>query len=114
MENLICPPNITHDSSKELFELYFVFACIWAYGSALYHDGTIDHRGEFSKWFLSEFKSVKFPSVNIFDFYVDNETSEMVPWTQLVPKFELDPDLPLQSVLVHNSGNGILNPHHIN
>ena len=104
LENLIAPPNITHDSSKELFELYFVFACIWAYGSALYHDGTIDHRGEFSKWFLSEFKSVKFPSVNIFDYFVDHETSEMSPWTSLVPKFELDPDLPLQSVLVHTSG----------
>jgi hypothetical protein len=24
--------------------MYFVFACIWAYGSALYYDGTVDHR----------------------------------------------------------------------
>ena len=101
---LISPPNITADSPKELYELYFVFACIWAYGAALFHDGTVDHRGEFSKWWLSEFKSVKFPPGNVFDFYVDKETCEMVPWSTLVPKFELDPDLPLQAVMVHTSG----------
>ena len=104
LECLINPTNITSESPKDLYELYFVFACIWAYGSALFHDGTIDHRGEFSKWWLSEFKSVKFPPGSVFDFLVDNFNAEMVPWTTLVPKFELDPDLPLQSVLVHTAG----------
>jgi len=44
LEVLIIPQNIPYDSPKELFEMYFVFACIWAYGSALYYDGTTDHR----------------------------------------------------------------------
>jgi len=93
------------DASKELFELYFVFACIWSYGSALYHDGTLDHRAEFSKWWLNEFKAIRFPpNGTVFDFYVDAQAQEMVPWTQRVPKFELDPDLPLQAVLVHTAG----------
>ena len=84
--------------------MYFVFAVVWAYGSALFHDGTIDHRAEFSKWFQSEFKSVTYPpNGTVFDFYVDNQSNEYLPWVQLVPKFELDPDLPLQSVLVHTS-----------
>ena len=108
LECLITPSNITQDSPKDLYELFFVFACIWAYGSALYHDGTIDHRGEFSKWWLSEFKSVKFPAGNVFDFFVDSQNAEMVPWSTIVPKFELDPDLPLQSVLVHTSGKKVL------
>ena len=107
LECLINPQNITSESPKDLYELYFVFACIWAYGSALFHDGTIDHRGEFSKWWLSEFKSVKFPPGSVFDFLVDPFNAEMVPWTTLVPKFELDPDLPLQSVLVHTAGIAI-------
>ena len=40
----------------------------------------------------------------VFDYYVDNQQQEFAPWIQLVPKFELDPDLPLQAVLVHTSG----------
>ena len=90
---------------QELYEFYFVFACIWAFGSSLYHDGTIDHRAEFSKWFGSEFKNVTFPNNgNVFDFYVDNtviDKQSMMPWVNRVPKFELDPDVPLQAVLVH-------------
>ena len=82
---------------QELYELYFVFACVWAFGSSLYHDGTVDHRAEFSKWFSSEFKNVTFPANgNVFDFFVDNAVQEMMPWINRVPKFELDPDVPLQ------------------
>ena len=72
---MIIPQNIpSNDPPKELYELYFVFACIWAFGSSLYHDGTVDHRAEFSKWFSSEFKNVTFPpNGTVFDFYVDNQ-----------------------------------------
>ena len=105
LECLVVPSNIPSEAPKELYELYFVFSVVWAYGSALYHDGTVDHRAEFSKWFQSEFKAVTFPSNGtVFDFYVDNQQQELVPWIQRVPKFELDPDLPLQAVLVHTSG----------
>ena len=98
LECLIVPQNIpSSDASKELYELYFVFACVWAYGSSLFFDGTVDHRSEFSKWFQAEFKNVTFPpNGNVFDFYVENSQQELVHWTQRVPKFELDPDLPLQ------------------
>ena len=62
-------------------------------------------RAEFSKWWLNEFKTVRFPANgNVFDFYVDSSSSEMTPWVNRVPKFELDPDLPLQAVLVHTAG----------
>ena len=63
---------------------------------------TVDHRNEFSKWFTSEFKNVIFPSSGtVFDVYVDNAQQELVSWDNKVPKFELDPDMPLQAVLVH-------------
>ena len=105
LECLITSQNIPADGSKELYELYFVFACIWAYGSSLYYDGTMDYRAEFSKWWQNEFKTVKFPpNGTVFDFYVDSQQQEMVPWVNRVPKFELDADLPLQAVLVHTSG----------
>ena len=64
----------------------------------------MDHRAEFSKWWLNEFKAVKFPpNGTVFDFCIDQHGQEMVPWITKVPKFELDPDLPLQAVLVHTA-----------
>uniref|UniRef100_A0A6I8PBB0 Dynein axonemal heavy chain 17 n=1 Tax=Ornithorhynchus anatinus TaxID=9258 RepID=A0A6I8PBB0_ORNAN len=92
------------EQSTELYELYFVFAAVWAFGGATFQDQLVDHRAEFSKWWVSEFKTVKFPSQGtVFDFYVDPETKKFEPWSRLVPKFEFDPDTPLQACLVHTS-----------
>ncbi len=38
LEVLLTPQNTPPDCAKELYELYFVFACIWAFGSALFQD----------------------------------------------------------------------------
>uniref|UniRef100_UPI0035900BF2 dynein axonemal heavy chain 17-like n=1 Tax=Myxine glutinosa TaxID=7769 RepID=UPI0035900BF2 len=101
-EALMVPENIPVDSSKELIEIYFVFAAIWAFGGAMFQDQLVDYRVEFSKWWVNEFKAVKFPSQGtVFDYCIDRESKKFVSWTDRVPKFQLDPDLPLQAVLVH-------------
>lgn len=52
---------------------------------------------EFTKWWTTEFKTIKFPAQGtVFDYYIDNETHKFEPWTKMVEKFQLDPDLPLQ------------------
>lgn len=52
---------------------------------------------EFTKWWVNEFKHVKFPAGGtVFDFYIDTETKQFAPWTDKIPKFELDSDIPLQ------------------
>lgn len=52
---------------------------------------------EFSKWWVSEFKNIKFPSQGtIFDYFLDSESKKWSPWTEVVPKFEHDSDIPLQ------------------
>lgn len=57
----------------------------------------VDHRVEFTKWWVTDFKTIKFPSVGtVFDYYIDPETKKFEPWTKKVPKFEYDPDIPLQ------------------
>ncbi len=38
LECLLTPQNTPPDCPKDLYELYFVFACIWAFGSALFQD----------------------------------------------------------------------------
>ena len=57
----------------------------------------LDYRMEFTKWWLNEFKSVKFPSQGtVFDFYIDNETKQFVSWSEKLPRFTLDSDMPMQ------------------
>ncbi|XP_077184230.1 dynein axonemal heavy chain 17 isoform X3 [Paroedura picta] len=104
LECLLTPTNTPPDSSKELYELYFVFACFWAFGGAMFQDQLVDYRVEFSKWWVNEFKTIKFPSQGtIFDYYIDPETKKFMPWTDKVPPFELDPDVPLQASMVHTT-----------
>ncbi|XP_030760043.1 dynein beta chain, ciliary-like isoform X2 [Sitophilus oryzae] len=101
LDCFLTPQNVPADCPKEWYEIYFAFSVVWAFGSALFQDQIIDWRNEFSKWFTNEFKTVKFPiGGNVFQYYIESETKRFVPWTELVPEFELDPDLPLQATLV--------------
>ena len=46
---------------------------------------------------------MKFPTTantTVFDYYIDPETKKFELWSKKVPKFELDPDVPLQAALV--------------
>ncbi|XP_069339031.1 dynein axonemal heavy chain 17 [Eulemur rufifrons] len=104
LECLLTARNAPPDSPKELYELYFVFACFWAFGGAMFQDQLIDYRVEFSRWWINEFKTIKFPSQGtVFDYYIDPDTKKFLPWTDKVPNFELDPDIPLQASLVHTT-----------
>lgn len=104
LEVLLTPENTPPDSSKELYELYFVFASIWGFGGSMFQDQLTDYRVEFSKWWVNEFKTIKFPSVGtVFDYYIDQESHKFIPWVEMVPKFSFDPEMPLQAVLVHTA-----------
>ncbi|XP_058534261.1 dynein axonemal heavy chain 11 [Ochotona princeps] len=102
LECLLTSENVPPDSPKEVYEVYFVFACIWAFGGALPKDQLSDHQGDFSRWWHKEMKAVKFPSQGtIFDYYLDHKTKKFLPWADKIPQFTMDPELPLQRVLVH-------------
>ncbi|EFN63906.1 Dynein beta chain, ciliary [Camponotus floridanus] len=93
--------NVPPDCPKEWYELYFAFACIWAFGSAMFRDQLIDWRNKFSRWWQNEFRTVKFPTGGtVFSYFIEPETKKLVPWTEKVVQFELDSDIPLQSALV--------------
>ncbi|NXF83974.1 DYH9 protein, partial [Sclerurus mexicanus] len=101
LECLLTEQNTPPDCPKELYELYFVFAAVWAFGGSMFQDQLVDHRVEFSKWWVAEFKTIKFPSQGtVFDFYIDPETKKFEPWSKLIPQFEFDPEMPLQACLV--------------
>ncbi|KAJ3180788.1 hypothetical protein HDU85_003867 [Gaertneriomyces sp. JEL0708] len=102
LEGLLTPQNTPKGCDKEWFEIYFVFACVWAFGGCVFQDQMVDYRVEFSKWWNSEFKTVKFPPQGtVFDYYVEHESKRFVPWTDRVPTYEYDPETPLSAVLVH-------------
>ncbi|MGH0146062.1 UNVERIFIED_CONTAM: hypothetical protein FKN15_007605 [Acipenser sinensis] len=104
LECLLTPENTPPDSPRELYETYFVFACVWAFGGALFQDQLIDYRLEFSRWWSKEMRAVKFPSQGtVFDYFIDPDTKKFVPWADKTPVFELEPDVPLQTVLVYTS-----------
>uniref|UniRef100_A0A803VXV6 Dynein axonemal heavy chain 17 n=1 Tax=Ficedula albicollis TaxID=59894 RepID=A0A803VXV6_FICAL len=101
LECLLTEDNTPPDCPKELYELYFVFAAVWAFGGSMFQDQLVDYRVEFSKWWVAEFKTIKFPSQGtVFDYYVDPETKKLEPWSKLIPQFEFDPEVPLQGCLV--------------
>ncbi|XP_018585062.2 dynein heavy chain 11, axonemal [Scleropages formosus] len=104
LDCLLTPDNTPPDSPRELYELYFVFACVWAFGGALFQDHLIDYRAQFSRWWAKEMRAVKFPSQGtVFDYFIDSETKKFTPWSEKIPSFELEPDIPLQMVLVHSA-----------
>lgn len=97
LDCLLTDDNLPANCPSEWYEIYFMFAVIWGFGSALYADQQIDWRTEFSKFWLFEFRSIPFPeNAIVFDFYVDKKTKQFKRWSELVPKFELDLDVPLQ------------------
>ena len=102
LDALLTEDNLPKEPSDLDYETWFVFALVWSFGSALFHDGATDHKAEFSKWFINDFNTIEFPTESVFDVFVDPKTQSFVNWTELIPKFELDPDIPLQACLVHN------------
>lgn len=85
-ENLLIGITTIAILRKPLHKLKFVFSL-----------QLVDYRVEFSKWWVTEFKTIKFPSAGtVFDYFIDSETKKFVPWTEKVPKFELDSEIPLQ------------------
>ena len=101
---ILTPENTPEGCGKEDYELYFSWCCVWAFGGALFKDQLIDWRDEFTKWWLSEFKTVKFPSTgSVFDWFIRQEDKKFVSWSEKVPKFTFDGEVPVSSQMVHTA-----------
>ncbi|XP_042314347.1 dynein axonemal heavy chain 11-like [Sceloporus undulatus] len=104
LDCLLTPENTPPDSPRELYEIYFAFACVWAFGGALFQDQLIDYRMEFSRWWIKEMRTIKFPSQGtVFDYFIDPDTKKFTLWSEKIPGIEMEPDVPLQTVLIHTS-----------
>lgn len=93
--------SIQDDSFENSMEIIFVYSAIWGFGSALYRDGVVDWYREFHKWWITEFKDVRFPSNGIiFDFYLNLSNMKFELWSQFKDEFEFDPEVPLHVSII--------------
>eukprot|EP00911_Craspedida_sp_UC1_P002095 UC1_evm8s1611 len=107
MDLVMTPKNLPDGCSKDDLEWYFVFCAVWAFGGAMFKDQLVDWRESFSKWWISEFKAVKFPSNgSVFDYFIKREEDGHLKWhnwSEVVPSYTYDPELPLQAAVVPTS-----------
>ncbi|EPY29285.1 hypothetical protein STCU_04632 [Strigomonas culicis] len=101
-----------NSNAFEIYEKYFVFAVIWAFGGPLpSSDGRIDMRLNFSNTWKKEFPNMKITETgSVFDFYIDkskdesgNLLFEWKPWADLVQPYVADVDTQLSSVSVQTA-----------
>ena len=79
---------------KKVLEAQFNFACVWALGGCLLVDKVVDYRAQFSKWWITEWKTVLWPDRGtVFDYFVDERTGAMQPWEDRVSAFSYQPNV---------------------
>jgi dynein heavy chain len=90
----------TKEMTKEMLELYFVFCCVWGFGSALGIDKGIDYRKTFSDYWKLTWTEVKFGDNMVFDYMIDADNNCLIPWDGIVPSYGHVPDAPFSSIMV--------------
>mgnify|MGYP003571745459 CR=1 FL=1 len=63
---LLLPVNVLSFDQNQVYELYFVFAAVWAFGGSLISEGLVNYKQAFSKWWRMEWRSIKFPPRLVF------------------------------------------------
>lgn len=102
LEGLLTPKNVPENSTdKMLFELFFCFAAVWAFGGALAIKDGEDYRSKFNRWWRQEWRPIKFPDAgSVFEYYVDPHHSRFCSLADMTEQIEYDPDTPMPSVTV--------------
>lgn len=105
LEGLITEETCPNGTTNDVYENYFAFAAIYAFGGALEQEDKI----MFSGWFKKTFPAFKVPEANtVFDFYI-TEGKNFTPWSEIVPKYVHDYDIPFSEIVVHTEETVRLN-----
>ncbi|KAI3429649.1 hypothetical protein D9Q98_005734 [Chlorella vulgaris] len=101
IEGLLRPENLPAKADPALFEMAFVFACVWAFGGALCEKDGVKYRQAFDKWWKSTWSAVRFPAKGtVYDYYVNFRASKFSPWADLVQPVDFDGSVPMSQVFV--------------
>jgi dynein heavy chain len=89
------------ENDEVVLETYFVFAAIWAFGSAFSITDGCDYKKNFSSWFKNKWTTVKLPAKGqVFDFFIEKGTLKWVAWAHVVDKIEYSSTTSMDSVTV--------------
>ncbi|EFN60095.1 hypothetical protein CHLNCDRAFT_133411 [Chlorella variabilis] len=101
LEGLLRPENLPAKAEQPLFEMAFVFACVWAFGGALCEKDGIKYRQAFDKWWKATWTAVRFPQKGtVYDYYPNFKSAKFSPWADLVQPVEYDGSVPMSQVFV--------------
>ena len=104
VDGLLGPENknvANGEADKMVFEIFFCFAAVWAFGGALAVKDGEDYRQKFNRWWRSEWRPIKFPdSGQVFDYFADVETARYCPWSDVTEEAEYSGDVPMSSVTI--------------
>lgn len=79
-ERLTDTPDDVKEATRAI-EPSFVYCVVWGIGMPLINLGGTDYRREFSAWWKTTFKNVKFPSRDtVFDYFLDVPTGKFDLW----------------------------------
>ena len=95
-------PLIKEDSrTPDFVETVFLFCAMWAFGGALNSEKTADYRKYFSQAWRSEIKKITFPEKGyIFDYFINMETGDVVPWADNVEEYVSMGDTTFANIVV--------------
>ena len=101
LEGCLKPENLNNKADQAMFEMYFVFAMIWAFGGALCAKDGIDYRRNFDKWFKQTWTTVKIPGKGtVYDYFVNPKTQKFQPWSELVTDVDYDSSKAMSTIFV--------------
>ena len=101
LEGCLKPETLTNKTEQPLFEMYFVFGMIWAFGGALCEKDGINYRQNFDKWWKRNWTTVKIPGKgSVFDYFVNPKTAKFQPWAELVTDVAYSPGTPMAKLFV--------------
>jgi dynein heavy chain, axonemal len=101
LEGCLRPENLNSKADHGMFEMYFVFAMVWAFGGALCEKDGINYRKNFDKWWKQQWTSVKLPGKGtVYDYFVNPKTQKFQPWSELVVDVAYDSKTPMSTVFV--------------
>jgi dynein heavy chain len=101
LDGLLTPENVPTGTEKDVYEAYFVFAAIWAFGGALQENEKKTAKIQFDKWWRNAWKTVKFPEEGtVFDYYYNPKQGKFISWKEKIQPFVFSPEIPLSDVMV--------------
>ena len=90
LEGLLTKKNCPPGTDKDVYEAYFQYAAVWAFGGCFGADKANDFRKMFSEWWRAEFgkTAFKFPDDGrVFDYFIDVSDKKGKHWRDVVPKY---------------------------